>query len=129
MCACAAQWDRAARYDFLGPVSRSFAYVYLSFADGMLLHWQIATAIYFLIAIGSLVAYAPFLVLKIPLVGHKILCIPAKTAFDRQGKLRRVLNRKTAYEKWKKELKKVKEDDHHQDQPRQRHADAQAFQA
>ena len=53
-----------------------------------------------LIAIGSLFTYGPFLVVKIPLVGAKLLRIPNKSAYDRAGNLRRVMNRRQAYDKW-----------------------------
>ena len=46
-----------------------------------------------------LVTYWPFLLIKVPLLGAKLLKVTAKrTAYDRAGELREVLGPKQAYE-------------------------------
>ena len=91
--------EEADLYDFDGlGVSRFVAFVVLVFSDGLLLHWQVRSATYFMLAWGSLITYWPFLVVKIPLLGSKLLKTTAKTAYDQAGGLRHMLRPKEAYE-------------------------------
>ena len=91
--------EESALYDFdtLG-ITRFIAFVVLVFSDGLLLHWQVRSATYFMLAWGSLITYWPFLVVKIPLLGSKLLKTTAKTAYDQAGGLRHMLRPKEAYE-------------------------------
>jgi hypothetical protein len=55
----------------LGFVSRFTAYAFFVWSDGLLLHWQASIATYCLLAVGSLITYGPFLVVKVPILGTK----------------------------------------------------------
>ena len=98
-----ALWERSEQYSQLGVLSQFLAYFFFVWSDGLLFHWQAATATYCLVAVGSLLSFFPFLVVKIPLIGSKLLKMPKKTAYDRAGGLRPVMSRKEAYDKWMRE--------------------------
>ena len=85
-------------WDGLG-IAQFLAWAWMIFSDGLLLHWRVRSAIYFMLALGALVTYWPFLLIKVPLLGAKLLKVTAKrTAYDRAGELREVLGPKQAYE-------------------------------
>jgi hypothetical protein len=71
--------------------------------EGLLLHWQVRETFYNMIATGALVAYLPFLIVKIPLIQWKLFPGVVKTAYDRAGGLHRVMNSKDAYKKFMRE--------------------------
>ena len=90
-------WDSSDRYyRHGGPLVGAIAYAWFCCCDGLLLHWQVRTAFYAMIASGSMLAYLPFLVVKIPLVGKRLFRPMVVTAYDRAGVLHKKMSGKVS---------------------------------
>lgn len=86
------------------PLPEFWVFFGLVLSDGLLLHWEVRYAMYTCVAVGSLLAHGPFLVVKIPLIGRKLIGSGVKTtAYDREGNLRPAMSRALAFKKFKAE--------------------------